>query len=204
MGIGRRIFLRTGTLGLLALRMALITGGGMLMAGCTVEDEILSWIQIGIPAVKQILGLLVSVGVIACLTCSALATALIAALNAVSSAIDTWKKDPHNNTTDNIRAALQAALAAATTFFESFVLPAGDQQVASLIEALVGLVLNTLAGFIGKIAPSTKTVAVVPIRTELKLNGRMVPITPKFLKSGEFKSQWNALAVQYNHPEVKL
>lgn len=190
----RRIFLRAGTLTLLAF----------CLTGCsTIEDEILAWVQMGIPAVTQILQLLVSVGVLACVTCSEIATGVIVALQAIAAAIKAWKANPNATTIDDISAALQAALAVAASYFSSFTLPTGNPNTVSLIDALISLVLNTLSGYIGKLGLSTKASA-KPVPKEYRRNGKMLPITPTFLQAGQFRTQWNALGVQYGHPEVKL
>lgn len=198
--IGRRKFFGVSfksAFGLALFRVGLATTGAMILGGCDLEDEIAAWVKIGSSAIGTIITLLVNAGILACATCSVLANAAVAAINAIGVAVQTWKNNPSQTLLQKISDALQSALAAANSFFESVSIP--DQQLATLIEGFVSLIVNAIVGYLGQLPAPTQ-----PAAKEFKLGKKTLQIKPVVMKAGAFKSKWNALATQYNHPEAKL
>lgn len=191
-----------GVLGTALVRAVAVGSVAYLVAGCNIEQDILDWVKIGGPAIGTILQLLVGAGIIACLTCSVLANTVVAAISAIGTAVQNWMNAPAANKQTflgKITTALQAALSAATTFFESVAIP--DQKLATLIEGLVSLIVNALSGFIGQLGGTS---AAASAKKEVKLQAKTIPIVPVVLKASTFKSRFNNLLIEYQHPEVIL
>ena len=191
-----------GVLGTALVRAVAVGSVAYLVVGCNVEQDILDWVKIGGPAIGTILQLLVGAGIIACLTCSASANIAVAAINAIATAVQNWMNAPPASKATllgKIVTALQDALSAAITFFESVAIP--DQKLATLIEGLVSLIVNALSGFIGQLGGTT---AAASAKREVKLRARTIPVVPVVMKAGTFKTRFNALLTEYQHTEALL
>jgi hypothetical protein len=204
--LGRRQFFEIsgkGVLGLAITRAVAIGGTAFLVVGCGFSiAEIGTWVSVGNGAIGSILNLLVGAGILACLTCSALANAAEAAITAIGSAVTDWQNAlPADKATtlDKIKLALQVGLQATTQFFESLSLP--GSSIISLITGIAGLVLNAIAGFIGQVGTSASA---KPMAHEYAVAGQMVAVTPTVMNAKQFRSAVNKLLVQFNHPELVL
>ena len=203
--MNRRQFIERSSSGVLGTALLYATAGtsAFLVTGCGFSvQSIENWVTVGNGTIGSIVNLLVGAGILACATCSALANAAMAAITAIGTAVQNYlNADPAGKTTliGKIQTALQAGLAAATTFFESLSLP--GQGILSLVTGLAGLVLNAIAGFISQVGTPSATAA---LRHEYKVAGQSVSVTPTVYSAKNFKSAVNKLLVQYGHPEEVL
>ena len=188
-------------IGHLATGAAFVALGGstiFMLDGCAFNIQtVLAWVPTATNAIGNVLTLLAGAGIIACVTCSALANVALAAITAVGNAVTAYLNAPATNKTTllgKIQTALQAALSASTAFFESLTIP--DQNIFNLIVGIASLVLSAISGFIGQLGGGT------PVAASVRMAQKSVSYSPKVYTSvSAFKGDLNKLYTSYGHPE---
>lgn len=171
------------------------------LTGCNAFADILAWTAVASTAVDGIvtvLGSLLPPGG------AAIVTLIKAALADLAAAITQYNSDtnPANKATllAKIRTFLEAIAANLQSFFQQ-ITSAGPAVNIAL--GLAQVILAAVEGFIGTLPPApTPTPATLQLHAG---SGRTVPVTPKVYKHvGDFKRDWNTLAVADGHPEIQI
>jgi hypothetical protein len=209
MKLGRRQFFekaKMGVIGLAIARASAVGGAALLMTSCSVEQDILNWVPIGTNAITTIITLLVNAGILACITCSVVATAAVAAMNAIADAIRQYMAAPAADKTTvlaKVILVMQDAVKAAMAFFQSVTIPGGN-TLATTIAGLVSMILDALTGWIQQLHPTTPTPAPAVIPKSVKFGEKTLDIHPTPMKAAAFKSKWNAALAQAGHQELSM
>lgn len=201
MELSRRTFNRM-------LMLACAVGSSFFVAGCTVWDDIVQYAPAGIAAVTNLLNLLGSFGIIPVGTGTA-AAALISAItllwNDVVADVKLYKADANASLAQKIEDELQQISTQIMAFLGGLNL--GSGTAAKVAQALISLILSTIAGFISSVAAhagaSTAAARALSRRT-FAMGGHVIVIEPKYLDRAKFVKQWNSTVDQAGHPEAEL
>lgn len=197
--VDRRQFFEVGSKGVIGL--ALAGAVATSLSGCSFNiQDILNWVPTATQSISSILSLLVSAGVLACMTCSALANVALAAITAIGTAVQAYLNAPAADKTTllgKIQTALQAALTASSAFFQTINVP--DQKLFTLIIGIASLVLSAISGFIGQVGGTTPSSAMV------MANATPITYKPKvYTSTRSYKSDFNKLVAGAGHAELAM
>jgi len=192
--MNRRSFIKISSTGVLSFAI----GSVATLDGCTVFDDILTWVPIGLTAIQGIvtvLGPLISPGA---LTILALIKAGFADLSA---AVSEYNNDTNPADKANLLSKIRTILADIVSNFQAFLdaLNLGDNPIINIVIGLANIVISAIEGFMNQL-PSTKSTA---LTTRLSLGSKSITVTPKFYKSvKDFKKDYNSFALANNHGEI--
>jgi hypothetical protein len=178
--------------------LAFAVGSTLFVAGCGVWADIIAYAPVGISAVTSLLNLLGSFGIIPVGTGTA-AAALISSIttlwNDVVADVKIYQSEPASATlAKKIEDELQSISTQISQFLANLNL--GTSAQAQLIQALLSLILTTIAGFISAVAAKSG----VPIATAKALSRRKVMlqgtavlvIEPVYRNRQQFMQEFNA------------
>jgi len=189
----RRSFIQMAGSGLIIVSAS---GFALTASGCpTIEQDVENWIPIGLDALNSIqtlLGPLVSPAI--ALIIAPIKTAFADLL----AATEQYANDTNPADKATTLAKIQTYLNDITTNFQNLfnALPGGG--IVALALSLASIVLSTIAGFLGELAPS------VSMQKQFMIKGNVMHITPVKRTKRKFKSDWNSLAKANNHPEIEM
>ena len=180
--------------------LLLVLGSSMVMVGCTVFDDILTWIPVGLTALQGIvtvLGTLISPAAMQVIVLIKLG------FTDLQAAVSQYNGDTNAADKATVLAKIRTILADLVTNFQSFLgdLSLGNNPVVNIVVGLANVILAAITGFEGQLpATTTKTLG-----TTFRVGNKVQTVVPKFYKkTSTFKSDYNAVCAQYNHPELEL
>jgi hypothetical protein len=197
--VNRRTFAsRIGSFALLAFA----AGSSVVMVGCSgVFSQIMSWIPIGLSAIDSIVTLL---GPLVPPGATAILVIVKAAFADLSAAITEYNNDTNPADKSSVLAKIKTLLKDIADNFQSFLnaLNLGNNPIVAIVIGLANIILAAIAGFMGQLPASAGTKLTSPT---VHVGNQTQPVLPKVYKNvGDFKRDWNAVAVKYNHPEAEL
>lgn len=201
--IGRRAF--GLKLGKSAIAMYMFSGlAAIYTAGCNFVSDVKAWVPVGVAAFNQICNLLESSGFlsVAAGTAGEAAVGLVSgAFNQVLAAIAAYQAitPAPVGAKERIVAALQVVVAQFQAFLSSLTI--SDAKIVSLVTGFANIILSTIAGFEG--TADVPQGSLVKSHTAM-ICGKALTFTPQQRTVGQFKKDFNACAVQWGHPELKL
>lgn len=207
MEISRRGF--TKLMGAVSL-LSLAEWQALFLSGCSnVWDDIIAYAPVGISAVTNLLNLLGSFGIIPVgsgTAAAALISAITTGWNDVVADVKLYQSEPANATlAQKIEDELQAISNQVTAFRANLNL--GTSTEAKIIQALLSLILTTIAGFISAVAAKAgvpTAAAIKKSRRTVIVGGQSLVIEPKYRKRSEFVKEWNAAVDQAGHAEIEI
>ena len=173
-------------------------GSTIWMTGCNVFDDILAWIPVATNAIDGIVAVL---GTLVTPSAAAAITTIKALLDDLAAAVQAYLADTNPADKSTLLAKIRTFLAAIMSSFQNFLdtLMLNGNPILKIVLGLATIILSALAGFLGQLPTPT------PAPASFRLSGQTVPITPKYYKHVKnFKSDWNAAAVQNGHPEIQI
>lgn len=198
MNINRRIFIKNSSFSLLVLAIGSVAS----LSGCTagsVFTNILSWIPTAVSAIN---GIVTVLGPFMPPGSAAIITLIDAALASLSATITEYNNDTNAADKATLLAKIRTILNDVSTNFQSFLntLGLGTNPIVAVVIGLANIILSAIAGFLNQIPQSPTTTSI-----SYRLNGMSHTVTPKLYKSVKaFKSDYNAMCVANNHPEIEL
>lgn len=180
--------------------LLLAIGSSMVMVGCSVFDDILTWIPVGLTALQGIvtvLGTLIPPGAMQVLVLIKLG------FTDLQATVSQYNSDTNPADKATLLAKIRTILADLVTNFQSFLgdLSLGNNPIVNIVVGLANIILAAIAGFEGQLPATTAKLLGVTFR----VGNKVQTVTPKFYKkTSMFKSDYNAVCVQYNHPELEL
>lgn len=213
----RRGFIKLTAAGVMEyMAMGGAVGLATMGTACNVFNDIVNWIPVADAALDNIVELLETAGVInpvAALPINALlgvVTASIAQLKADVAAYQAVTPPPVG-----ALAKIVLGLQIVTTNFQAFLaaLNISDDKLLQLVVGFAQIVLGTIAGFENTIAQQNPTAAPTPapapapalhVTREYQVARQAVTVMPQHRTRRKFKKDWNHLAEQYGHSELKM
>jgi hypothetical protein len=181
----RRNFILTSLMALCA---------GFFSWGCNAIADLQAYIPVGINALNGVVIVLQAAGI----AVPAL-TPILALFSTLLAAISEYNNAPATDKVtlkQKLSLVLRDIIDQIGAFFADLNIPGGS--LLALITGLISVILSTLAGFATQLpAP------VAPARLAM-VSRQSVTVTPEIISLKTFKKRWNALALQYQHPEIVL
>lgn len=200
MNITRRAFAKVAGAGTLALA----AGTSLLLVGCTVFDNLLTWIPIGITAINGIvtvLGAFLPPG-------GAIIIGLVkAAFADLAATITEYKSDTNPADKATLLAKIKTILGDIVTNFQSFLnqLNIGGNPIEAVVIGLASVVLNALMGFFGQLPAAPTAGKALSNTFRVGPNGKPITIVPTTYKNvNAFRSAYNGVADSNGHPELDI
>lgn len=196
--MNRRNFVKSLSLGSLVLA----TGSVASLSGCiagTVFIDILNWIPTAVSAIN---GIVTVLGAFMPPGSAAIITLIDAALASLAATITEYNNDTNPADKATLLAKIRTILNDVSTNFQSFLntLGLGTNPIVAIVIGLANIILSAIAGFLNQIPQSPTTTSI-----SYRLNGMSHTVTPKLYKSVKaFKSDYNAICIANNHPEIEL
>ena len=185
-----------------------VASASSLLIGCSfssVFSAIQSWIPIGLNAFNSVLLILEGAGLINPVEGSAIA-AFIAVIKAgfAQLSADVEAYQAITPPPAGALAKIEAVMGVIVSNFQAFLtsIKVSDSTIINLVVGLVQIILSTIAGFQAALpsAASGKVSAMAPVQ----FGGTVIAVVPKRRSRKQFAKDFNAVCVQFNHPEAEI
>lgn len=168
-----------------------IAGGGLLLEGCGLAQDIENWTPVAIAALKSI-ELVLSTNGFALNPAQTLAfNAAIAAITAVDNAAIAYGKitPPPTTLTQELYDALQVATQQIQAFLTALALPASS--LLNLIVGLAQIIFSTILGFMNQLPPPPAGAKVFTLKNSYRVGADEFGVTAVKRGRRKFRSDWN-------------
>lgn len=197
--LSRRAFARLGT----KAAMASLVFSSFFLAGCSVFDEILRYVGVGLQAFQGVIDLLAGVGALPLGTGTLIDTAVAlvkAGFADLQTAVKNYETAPDASKATllgKVSTVISVLAGSITSFWNDVKIP--DPKIASTAQGLLEIVLSTLAGFQTQLPLPAATGA--QARTYM-LAGRPIKAVRRTAK--QFKTDYNAVLATNGYPQYAL
>jgi hypothetical protein len=185
---------RTFTARISSLVLFLAAGGSsLLISGCNVFSDILSWVPVGEAALNSILTVLTGNGVVISPAVQAIISLIEAGFAALTAAVKEYQSatPPPAGALAKVEEAFKAIVDNFTTFLEALNVSGG---LLSIITGLAQVVLSTIAAFMNRLPPSmTMKVTRDKLAGPVKVSSTTVTIIAKERNAAAFKKDFDAV-----------
>jgi hypothetical protein len=195
MNMTRRDFGKSTGIGLLGLAV----GGSLLTEGCgNIFSEILAWVPVGKAAFQGIINLLEGAGLVNP-AINALVTTILAGFDDLVADIKAYQaiQPPPAGAL----AKIQEVFSLIVNNFQSLLSQVAANPIATLIIGLAQIILSTIAGFMGQLPATAKT---LQLTGTFRVGRETVSYTAKARTRRQFKKDWNHVAEAGGHKEIDL
>jgi hypothetical protein len=171
------------------------------MTGCGLLSDLQAWIPIANAAIS---GIVTVIGTFMPPGALLIINIIKAALSDLGSTIAQYEADSNPADKATWEAKISTILTDIASNFQNFLaqLNLGNNPIMNIVIGLAQVVLAAIEGFLGQLPATAKTKT---IGTSFIVGGKLMAVTPKYYKKvQQFKSDYNAVCIQYNHTEIEI